>query len=197
LPFPFDAVQVLGKALGRDPARAHRELRARSAAAAAAHRLGAARVLGLEARLRGQDQAGSAVVGDYLRQLGVPAEALVLRETARSTRDEAVQVAPLLDALGVSRLLVVTSAYHVPRARAVFTEVLGSQRVSVHGTASLLPSAAPGERRWILAGEPTARTLHGEGLLERGLLTAEAAVKLLPRDARWTLESWAATLWRG
>jgi uncharacterized SAM-binding protein YcdF (DUF218 family) len=197
MPFPFRAVHVLGKAIGRDPARAHRELRARTAAASAALRAGATTAVNLEARLRGQERAGSAIVADYLDQLGVPAERVLLRETSRSTRDEAVQVAELMERFDLAPLLVVSSAYHVPRARKVFTQVLGHERVSVHGTMALHALANPTERAWILTGEPNARTMASEGRIERALLSAEAAVGLLPPHLRWSLESWAGTLWRG
>ena len=197
MPFPFDAVQVLGKAIGRDPARAHRELWARAAAAAAAHRTGARRVLTLEAKLRGQQRPGSAIVAEHLASFGVPAQDIIARETSRSTRDEAVQAADLADELGLSRLLVVTSAYHVPRARRIFSDVLGEGRVSVHGTMTFCALAAPDERARILRGEPDASTMVSEGRIEQALLAAECAISLLPHDLRWRLESRAGSLWRG
>lgn len=195
--FPFDAVLVLGKAIGRDPERAHRELWARAAAAAAAQRAGATTVLTLEARLRGQPTAGSAIVAEHLASLGVPKEHVVIRETSRSTRDEAVQAEVITSERGLHRLLVVSSSYHVPRARRIFTEVLGIRQVSVHGTMSLYALANRAERKLILEGEPTSRTMASEGRIERALMGAEAAVGLLPAPARWSLESWAGTLWRG
>ncbi len=197
MPFPFDAVQVLGKAIGRDPARAVRELWARSAAASAACRAGADRVLSLEARLRGQDQPGSDIVAEQLAALGVPQGAMLLRQSSRSTRDEAVQAAAIASKLGLQRLLVISSAYHVPRARRIFEDVLGPRSVSVHGCMALYALANPRERRLILAGEPNARTMASEGRLERALVGAEASLSMLPGPARWRLESWAGRLWRG
>jgi len=197
VPVPFDAVLVLGKAVGREPPRCHRELKARAAAASAAHRAGAGTVISLEARLRGQERAGSAIVAEHLAALGVPAARVVLRQSSRSTRDEAIQGAALAEELGLRQLLVVTSAYHVPRARQIFDEVAGRDRATVHGTMGLLRFANPTERGWILDGEPCASTIRSEGRVEAGLLAAEAALGWLPSRLRWALESRAGTLWRG
>lgn len=197
MPFPFRAVLVLGKAIGRDPERAHRELQARSAAAAAAHRAGAHTVLSLEARLRGQERAGSAIVAEHLVHLGVPPACLVVRESSRSTRDEAVQAAAIAVAQSLGPLLVVTSAYHVARARRIFHEVLGPAGVSVHGTMALYALANTAERAWIRQGEPSPGTLRREGRVERTLLAAESCIGCLPASLRWGVESWAGTLWRG
>ncbi len=197
MPFPFDAVLVLGKGLRRDPKRAHAELRARTAAASAALRAGATRVLSLEAQLRGQARAGSDIVAENLRFLGVHADSMVLREHSRSTRDEAVMSQKLARELGIRRLLAVTSSYHVPRTRQIFEAVHGPDKVSVHGTTALLALANPAERAWIVAGEPTARTQTEEARVEQLLLTAEASLAPLPRPLRWKLESLAGSLWRG
>ncbi len=197
MPLPFEAVLVLGKAEGRDAERCRRELRARAAAASAAQRAGATTVLSLEARLRGQPRAGSAIVADHLAALQVPTDRVVLRETSRSTRDEAVQAAALVEQLGLGPLLVVTSAYHVPRARMIFAEVLGGRRATVHGSMGLYALANAREREWIVAGEPDTDTLRREGRIERLLLAAEATIGMLPRGLRWRLESTAGTLWRG
>jgi len=194
---PFEAVLVLGKAEGRDAERCRRELRARAAAASAAQRAGATMVLSLEARLRGQPRAGSAIVADHLTTLQVPSERVVLRETSRSTRDEAVHAATVIDELGLGPLLVVTSAYHVPRAKHIFREVMGDRRATVHGSMGLYALGNATEREWILQGEPDADTLRHEGRVERLLLAAEASIGMLPRQVRWRMESWAGTLWRG
>ena len=86
----FSAVQVLGKELRRAPNRALVELRARTAAASVAVRLGAQYVVSLEAPLRGQVLAGSQIVQSNLHELGIGDEKMVLDCQTRSTREEAV-----------------------------------------------------------------------------------------------------------
>jgi len=60
--------------------------------------------------------------GDVLREraiaLGIPAEAVVSTAKVRNTADEAKEVAAMLPA--GSTLLLVTSAFHMPRARRLF-----------------------------------------------------------------------------
>jgi uncharacterized SAM-binding protein YcdF (DUF218 family) len=53
-----------------------------------------------------------------LRAAGVPATAIVLERSARNTRENMTAAAPLLRARGASRVLLVTSALHMPRAMA-------------------------------------------------------------------------------
>ena len=84
----FDGVQVLGKELRRDPSRALTELRARTAAAGVALRLGAEAVVSLEAPLRGQPMAGSQIVRMDLETLGVPPQKMILDTQTRSPREE-------------------------------------------------------------------------------------------------------------
>ncbi len=60
-------------------------------------------------------------VQKYLRSIGFPDSALVVESTSRNTRENAVNTKILLDSLKISgRFLLVTSAYHMPRAMAVF-----------------------------------------------------------------------------
>ena len=59
-------------------------------------------------------------MGRLLADLGVPAAALVLEERSRSTRENALYSAELIRALGIERVLLVTSALHMPRALASF-----------------------------------------------------------------------------
>ena len=56
----------------------------------------------------------------FLHDLGVPPQALLLEETSRTTRDNAAFSAALLKARGIDRILLVTSALHMPRALALF-----------------------------------------------------------------------------
>lgn len=56
----------------------------------------------------------------FLTDLGVPANALLLEEQSRSTHENAVYTAKLLQEHGLHRVLLVTSALHMPRALATF-----------------------------------------------------------------------------
>ena len=184
----FDGVLVLGKELRRDRGRALRELRARSAAAAIALRQGAAAVASLEAPLVGQEQAGSAIVAAFLRELGVPQQSIILAEQTRSTREEAIAGCAMARDRGWRRTLVITARYHVPRARMLMEEHFGRSAVSVHAPEALLRAATATERAWILAGSPSAAALAAEAPVERVLHGLARVLRPLPDALRWSLE---------
>ncbi|WP_228152697.1 YdcF family protein [Marinobacter profundi] len=73
----------------------------------------------------GSDPAYSATseaeaMSRFMRDLGVPAEALVLEQRSRNTTENAEYSAAILAKQGVNRILLVTSALHMPRAKALF-----------------------------------------------------------------------------
>lgn len=192
----FDGVLILGKELKRDRERALRELRARSAAAAAALRRGAKAIASLEAPLSGQAEAGSVIVARYLEQLGVSPEQMILQQTTRSTREEAIEGKAVADAQGWDRLLVITAVYHAPRARRLFEEHLGRDRVTVHSPQAMLRHATEQERRWIIEGDSPAAELTSELRIESVFSAAEQALMVLPARLRWSIEMQAAALLR-
>ena len=57
---------------------------------------------------------------ELLEVMGVPAERIVLESESRNTHDNAVYSAQLLRELGLERILLVTSAYHMRRSVALF-----------------------------------------------------------------------------
>lgn len=57
---------------------------------------------------------------DLLLELGVPADAMLLEERSLNTQQNAAYTAKLLRALPVRRVLLVTSAWHMARAEALF-----------------------------------------------------------------------------
>jgi len=59
-------------------------------------------------------------MAELLVELGVPRSAIVLESASRTTRENAVNSAAILKANGWRRVLLVTSAAHMPRALAVF-----------------------------------------------------------------------------
>jgi uncharacterized SAM-binding protein YcdF (DUF218 family) len=58
----------------------------------------------------------AAVMGDFLRQLGVKNSDLLLEERSRSTYENAVESAKLLKERGIHRVLLVVDAVDMPRA---------------------------------------------------------------------------------
>jgi uncharacterized SAM-binding protein YcdF (DUF218 family) len=64
--------------------------------------------------------SSSSAMRDALVQLGVPASRIRLESASRNTRDEAVLVAPMLASLQVERVILVTSAIHMPRSLGAF-----------------------------------------------------------------------------
>jgi uncharacterized SAM-binding protein YcdF (DUF218 family) len=70
--------------------------------------------------LSGGDQAQSMAKG--LRQQGVPADALLIESTSANTHENAAFSAVMLKREKRLRILLVTSAFHMPRAAAAFTK---------------------------------------------------------------------------
>ena len=61
-------------------------------------------------------------VGEFLVELGVPRQAIVLESKSRNTRENAVNSASLVHAHGWQSVLLVTSGFHMPRALASFRQ---------------------------------------------------------------------------
>ena len=76
-----------------------------------------------------------------LVDLGVPDEALRFEARSRSTRENAVHTAELLARLGLTRVLLVTSALHMPRALASFRAV-GVDAVPAPADFEVMPEPA-------------------------------------------------------
>lgn len=187
---------VLGKELRRYPERARRELLARSAGAAIALREGAQWAFSLEDCLRGQSLSGSRIVAEMLRELGVPEHQLVLDERTRSTREEAIEAARLCRERGVRRLLVLTAAYHVERARWYFDEAFPEGGAFVSTPETLIAGATPMERQAIRDGIPDAAAWEDERSSERLFAGLAYALSPLPHSLRWSLEIRIGALYR-
>lgn len=59
---------------------------------------------------------------EFLRDLGVPDSALLLEGRSRTTRENAIYSAELLRSRGIRRVLLVTSALHMHRAKKLFEQ---------------------------------------------------------------------------
>ncbi|MDQ6699338.1 MAG: YdcF family protein, partial [Acidobacteriota bacterium] len=62
----------------------------------------------------------AAAARDLLREWGVPAESILLEERSRNTEENARYSYRILNAKGIRHILLVTSAFHMPRSLAVF-----------------------------------------------------------------------------
>jgi uncharacterized SAM-binding protein YcdF (DUF218 family) len=57
---------------------------------------------------------------DIVELLGVPADAIVLQSESRNTYEDGLYSYELLSERGINRILLVTSAMHMPRSVAIF-----------------------------------------------------------------------------
>jgi hypothetical protein len=138
---------------------------------------------------------------DELRELGVPDSVVVQRRASRSTREEALLTARLAAELGLGRLLVITSSYHLPRAQRIFEEVMGREAVCCAtpeqvGAALAVREESPHGQR-IRAGRCDREALGEEAVPERLFGALAWTLRPLPRRLRWGLEVAAAVVLRG
>lgn len=92
----------------------------------------------------------------FLRDLGVPQAAILLETEALTTRENAVNVAAMLEARGVEDFLLVTSALHMRRSIAAF-EAVGLQPIPVATDFEVRVRPGFRLRRWL----PNAGALVG------------------------------------
>jgi uncharacterized SAM-binding protein YcdF (DUF218 family) len=72
------------------------------------------------------EQVEAEAIAQMLGELGVPQSALVLEPQSRTTRENAANTLRLLRRLNARRVLLVTSAQHMPRAMQTFVKVWSS-----------------------------------------------------------------------
>lgn len=68
----------------------------------------------------GERDAPADDMAEILGWLDVPSDALILERTSRNTYENAVNSKVILDEMGVNRIILVTSALHMPRSVAIF-----------------------------------------------------------------------------
>lgn len=122
---PADAIVVLGGAtrywwLQREEIDPWELRGSRLAAGARAWLSDRAPIVILTGGRGGRDASEAARMKSAIQRLGVPASALLLEERSRNTEDNAINTARLARPLGVRRILLVTSALHMPRAMVLF-----------------------------------------------------------------------------
>ena len=162
-----DAVLVLGGALAapRPPQQPHISFRTASDRvwhAAALYRAGKARwVLVSGGNQPGDDSVApeAEAMAEVLRALGVSASALRLDGRSRNTLENAAFSLPMVQLVGARRVLLVTSALHMPRALAVFESTFGGRGITFI-PASTDADALGDEPRGVAAWLPDAKSLE-------------------------------------
>lgn len=91
-------------------------------------------------------------MGLLLQRLGVPASAIIEEGKSLNTRQNGVLTKAILDRQNIDEIILVTSGYHMPRAKKVF-EKLG---IRVIAAPTDFLSEAPGDRPFNLANLPLA-----------------------------------------
>jgi uncharacterized SAM-binding protein YcdF (DUF218 family) len=112
---PADAALVLGFALDARGA-ARPQLVGRIEHAVRLQQRGMVPRLVLSGGVEKAGHTEAAVMRDFALARGVPPEALILDESARSTIENFACSVPLFEKLGAHRILVVTEPWHMPRA---------------------------------------------------------------------------------
>ncbi len=62
-------------------------------------------------------------MAELLRLMDIPAESLVPETESRNTRENGIKTQRILEQQGIRKVLLVTSAYHMRRAQAIFAEL--------------------------------------------------------------------------
>jgi uncharacterized SAM-binding protein YcdF (DUF218 family) len=97
----------------------------RAFAAAGLYRAGVAPIVVASGRMLRQNASAADLIEHDLESFGVPAGSIAKLSTrADNTKDEAAEVAKLIDARHWKRVLIVTSNYHARRARFIYSRTL-------------------------------------------------------------------------
>ena len=144
---PAGAIVVLGGMVWPDGSLGSSSLR-RAVQGIRLHRQGLAPLLVFLGESPAEGPTEPGVRASLARELGVVPEAILPVLGARTTREEAIRIAAALGPGGTRRILLVTDALHLGRARRTFERV-GFEVLAA--PVDELPSEAdtPGERLWL------------------------------------------------
>jgi len=105
---------------------------------------------------QGDARPEAQLMREALAVMGVPGRDMLLEGASRDTHDNALYSAVVLDGKGVRKILLVTSAFHMRRARALF-ETQGFEVVPAPTDYQRLV-ALPVLPRWLPSVDDLART---------------------------------------
>jgi uncharacterized SAM-binding protein YcdF (DUF218 family) len=116
---PAGAIVILGAGVGNDGVLANNSLR-RTVRGIELYRRGLAPLLVLLGPAPEKGPPEAEVRAELARQMGVPSETILTESRVKTTREEAMRVRALLDPRNVRKILLVTNAQHMARARPSF-----------------------------------------------------------------------------
>ena len=123
---PEDAIVVLGGATRGDTHLSTfpdlNEHADRLVYAAALYHAGKAPVIVLSGGAQPGARPEAQLMKEILAVMGVPSRSIILERSSRNTYDNALYSAAILENKNIKRILLVTSAYHMRRAQAVFVK---------------------------------------------------------------------------
>jgi uncharacterized SAM-binding protein YcdF (DUF218 family) len=103
--------------------------------------------------LNERDEPDGRIIRDALARLNVPTSRILVEADSRTTRDQAVLVAPILRSIAAERVIIVTSDVHMPRALWAFRAV----------GVTAIPAIAPDPHRADPLGSRLLPSSHGLG----------------------------------
>lgn len=140
----WDAVVVLG-AKPAGPGEASAAMRRRVAHAVGVMQARGIPCLIVSGGVTGDPPSEAVIMHDLAIRLGVAAEFIIVEDRSRNTFENAVFTAREMRGRGWRRLLLVTDAWHMPRARYVF------RRLGIAADGAAVPRPADLSRRaWLL-----------------------------------------------
>jgi uncharacterized SAM-binding protein YcdF (DUF218 family) len=89
------------------------------------------------------EQAEAEAIAEMLGVLGVPRESIRMEGLSRNTRENAAHSLPLVQSLGAKRVLLVTSAIHMPRAIKTFEKSWSGSGIQVIAATADVESENP------------------------------------------------------
>jgi uncharacterized SAM-binding protein YcdF (DUF218 family) len=116
---PAEAIVVLGGGLDKERDLSNDSLR-RTLRGIELQRRGLAPLLVLLGPTYGQEVSEAEVRAKLAREMGVPSEAILMEPDGKTTREEAIRVRALLQPRNIIKILLVTNAQHMARARPLF-----------------------------------------------------------------------------
>jgi len=108
----------------------------------------------------GSGQPEAPAIVQFLANLGVPEQVVLLETTSMNTYQNALHSKPVLQTQQLNSILLVTSALHMPRALATF-RAQGFQAQPAPTDFEVVPVAQPTALRWLPDAEALADTTRG------------------------------------